>query len=263
MLYQEGSALKKVEWCGYSFLNTDIKKLSLQFRVGSVLGTGAFHFVNVYSIVCADKDSRLGSILKSEELISDGVPISRIIKVVSGQHIHVRGPDFMLYVLRNCDKNIRHYFLGSTQLNMDLLLSRLKLVNPELQIAGAHVPDYFENPETEVQKWFEDIKNSNADIIWVGLGTPKQDFAISLLSKMIPANFIGVGAAFDFLAGTKPVAPEWIQKIGMEWFFRLIDEPSRLWRRYLIGNLYFLSKFTLPSIKLFLLMLLRMQNHDK
>ena len=242
-------SMKRVGWCGYWFLETNTRGLVAKFEPQNVLRSGAFHFINVYSIVCADKDSRLKEILRSEELISDGTPISAILKLISGRSVHVRGPEFMLQMIMHCDRKMRHYFLGSTQSNLDLLIAQLKETIPDVQIAGSFAPEKFEHPETEVDKWVGDIKNSKADLVWVGLGTPKQDFAVSLLAKLVPTNFIGVGAAFDFIAGSKTQAPKWVQTLAMEWLFRLAQEPARLWRRYLLGNLYFILKFSLPSAK--------------
>ena len=84
------------------------------------------------------------------------------------------------------------------------------------------------------------LKESKAQVVWVGLGTPKQDFVVHEISKQMPITAIAVGAAFDYLAGTLAETPKVIQKIGFEWLYRLIKEPRRLWRRYLLGNIKFI-----------------------
>ena len=93
----------------------------------------------------------------------------------------------------------------------------------------------------KIKKIIDRINNSAADIIWVGLGSPKQDFWMQLHRPLLNAPVIvGAGAAFDFCSGVKPQAPRWMQGCGLEWFFRLCCEPGRLWKRYLIGNSLFL-----------------------
>jgi N-acetylglucosaminyldiphosphoundecaprenol N-acetyl-beta-D-mannosaminyltransferase len=222
------------------------------FAPDQIVGTGAFHFTNVYTIVCASKDPKLANILRSEELISDGTPISLILRGFSKENLHIRGYDFMLKSLRDGNPRLRHYFLGSTEENLVSLSKNLKATLPNLNVVGMYAPPQFNNVDMEYQKWIEDIEKSHADMVWVGLGTPKQDFAVSLLAQHVNSNFIGVGAAFDFLSNSKSQAPSWIRGIGLEWAYRLIQEPTRLWRRYLFGNLYFLLRYFLPSSRLVL-----------
>jgi len=229
-----------------------VTDLLLKFAPDKVVGTGAFHFTNVYTIVCASKDSKLANILRREELISDGTPISLVLRFLSKENLHVRGYDFMLKTLSDGDPRLRHYFLGSTEENLVSLSKNLNELLPNLNVVGMYAPPIFVNIDTDYKNWIIDIKESCADIVWVGLGTPKQDFAVSLLAQQISSNFIGVGAAFDFLSNSKSQAPFWMRKIGLEWAYRLLQEPTRLWRRYLLGNLYFIWKYLFPSIGLIL-----------
>jgi len=106
---------------------------------------------------------------------------------------------------------------------------------------GSYAPPFHPKVWPEDKKIVDRINNSAADIVWVGLGSPKQDFWMQLHRPLLYAPVIvGAGAAFDFCSGTKPQAPRWMQGCGLEWFFRLCCEPGRLWKRYLIGNSLFL-----------------------
>ncbi len=111
---------------------------------------------------------------------------------------------------------------------------------PGVQIVGSEAPPFgdFDGPTLDAAtKRFVD---SGADVVWVGLGTPKQDLVTAAFAERSDLTFVAIGAAFDFLAGTKPSAPRVMQDHGWEWLFRLYSEPRRLWRRYLVGNTIFI-----------------------
>jgi N-acetylglucosaminyldiphosphoundecaprenol N-acetyl-beta-D-mannosaminyltransferase len=111
---------------------------------------------------------------------------------------------------------------------------------PNAQIVGAESPPFRTLTEQEIAEQEARLVESTAQVVWVGLGTPKQDWESARLAEEIPAVFLAVGAAFDFIAGEKRQAPLWMQRNGLEWLFRLAVEPRRLWRRYLFGNARFL-----------------------
>jgi N-acetylglucosaminyldiphosphoundecaprenol N-acetyl-beta-D-mannosaminyltransferase len=94
----------------------------------------------------------------------------------------------------------------------------------------------------DVEVFSQAVQSSTANLVWVGLGTPKQDFIASRLTRLTEVNTVCVGAAFDFYAGTQKQAPLFLRQIGMEWFFRLVTEPRRLWKRYLVGNMIFIRE---------------------
>jgi N-acetylglucosaminyldiphosphoundecaprenol N-acetyl-beta-D-mannosaminyltransferase len=243
-------ATKKFKWFEYSFLVTNEHELIKSFKHKVIIGTGSIHFTNVYTLYCADKEASLKKILSSEELISDGVPITFFLRNISKKPFkQIRGPSFMKEALLNCDADVRHFLLGSTEENLGILQRNFTNVRPELQIVGTLAPVNFDSTGEEVLKWIKTISDSSPDVVWVGLGTPKQDYAISVLSNQIKSNFVGVGAAFDFLAGTKNEAPEWVRKFAMEWLFRFFQEPKRLWRRYLKGNTHFIAHYALPTLR--------------
>ena len=113
------------------------------------------------------------------------------------------------------------------------MVARLKGQFPNLEVVGVHSPPFRDLTEDEDRSISEQINIANPDIVWVGISTPKQEkWMSSHLERLSAPVLIGVGAAFDFLSGNKPQAPRWIQRSGLEWIFRLLSEPGRLWRRY-------------------------------
>ncbi len=197
----------------------------------------------VSTIVDCQEDKRYKEVVNGAGMITpDGMPL---VWVATWQGIkgikRTYGPDLMLAFCQMSEKKgYKHYFYGGSLEACRLLETRLKERFPRINIVGKISPPFRHLTSEEDLKMVEEINRSNPDVLWVGLGSPKQDYWMcehrSLLNVPV---MIGVGAAFDFLAGTKPQAPKWMQSIGLEWFFRLCCEPKRLWRRYLIGN----SKF--------------------
>jgi N-acetylglucosaminyldiphosphoundecaprenol N-acetyl-beta-D-mannosaminyltransferase len=173
----------------------------------------------------------------------DGMPVVWLGK---GQRFDVDrtyGPDLMELL---CDvgqtNGQRHFFFGGTDESLEKLLAALRRRFPKLNIAGAYAPPFKQINQLEEQSVLDQINQANADILWVGLGSPKQDFWMrNHRDRLKVPVMIGAGAAFDFLAGTKRQAPRWIQRSGFEWLFRLGTEPRRLWRRYLVGNSKFIA----------------------
>ena len=136
---------------------------------------------------------------------------------------------------------MRHFFYGGTADTLDKLKAKLLKAYPRMIIVGEYAPPFKSEVWQESQEVIDQINNSAADVLWVGLGSPKQDFWMSLHRPLLNTPVIvGAGAAFDFCSGVKPQAPRWMQGCGLEWFFRLCCEPGRLWRRYLIGNSLFI-----------------------
>ena len=125
---------------------------------------------------------------------------------------------------------------------MQRLLAEVRRLSPRARVVGAIVPPFRAHTPEEEEETVRAIDATGADVVWVGLGCPKQELWISRMRPRLDAPvLVGVGAAFDFLAGTKPQAPRWLQGLGLEWSFRLLTEPRRLWRRYLVSNTVFLA----------------------
>lgn len=178
----------------------------------------------------------------------DGVPLVWLGKAKGYKEIQrTYGPDLLLALCRfGQDRGYRHYFYGSTSETNARLEVKLRQRFPGINIVGRCSPPFRELTKEEDEAIIAGINEAGADILWVGLGSPKQDFWMAKhQSRLKVSVMIGVGAAFDFLSGAKRQAPRWMRQAGLEWFFRLCCEPRRLARRYLIGNskfVYFLIR---------------------
>ena len=134
-------------------------------------------------------------------------------------------------------KGWRHYFYGGGNGVAELLVAALQKRYPDLQVAGVNTPPFRPITAYESEQAVEALDRSEADIVWVGLSTPKQERFIAAHAPLTKrAQFVGVGAAFDMNAGLVSRAPEWMQRSGLEWSFRLYKEPRRLWKRYARNN---------------------------
>lgn len=215
-------------------------------RIGDRPGR-AVHFANAYTVALAEHDDAYAAALADADLVfTDGVPLrwvgARAYPEAAADWERVYGPDVMRGAFeRSQGGSPRHYLLGGSPATLAALRARLRDVYPKAEIAGAESPPYRTATGTELAARDARIRDSGADLVWVGLGTPQQDFEVRRLAGALPVTALGVGAAFDFLAGTKPQAPRWMQRNGVEWAFRLATEPRRLGRRYVWGNVVFLG----------------------
>ena len=214
------------------------------------------HLVNAYTAALADKNPDFESVLSEPAInFSDGKPIA-LVSRLAGHHpplSQVRGPDLFENVMKfGRIDGVKHFLLGSTPDVLELLEASLKSRYEGLNIVGKESPPFRPMSEEEFSAQDRRIEASGAEIVWVGLGTPKQDLEVKRLADGMPVVAIAVGAAFDFSAGTLAVAPKWVQRMGLEWLHRLIKEPRRLWKRYLFGNSRFIvsiirTKFRRPQ----------------
>jgi N-acetylglucosaminyldiphosphoundecaprenol N-acetyl-beta-D-mannosaminyltransferase len=175
----------------------------------------------------------------------DGMPVVWLAKAKGYSNVErTYGPDLMRVICLR--PGLRHYFFGGSNETIRLLEESLKKEVPNINIVGMHSPPFRIEATIEDNSVLNSINQTKPDILWVGLGSPKQDFWMSLNRPFLDVPvMIGVGAAFDFIAGVKPQAPTWMRRMGFEWLFRLCCEPRRLWKRYLIGNslfIYYLIK---------------------
>jgi len=164
----------------------------------------------------------------------------------------VYGPDLMHDFLKVSEsKGYSHFFYGSTEDTLNKLQSKLKEKIPNLKIAGCYSPPFKDMTDEDKDEIIKKINRALPDVLWVGLGCPKQQLWMhEHKDKLNVPAMVGVGAAFDFLAETKVQAPAGMRDHGFEWLFRLLVEPKRLWRRYLIGNTLFLVHFLREFIRL-------------
>ncbi|CCQ13637.1 putative N-acetylglucosaminyldiphosphoundecaprenol N-acetyl-beta-D-mannosaminyltransferase [Rhodococcus sp. AW25M09] len=203
-------------------------------------------FANAYSVAEATRDRSYKNLLRSSGInFPDGTPVSwymrRALKVGrTGRHVTcrpVRGPSFFEMLLdKGRRHDLRHFLLGASEETLALLTASIQDKYPGAVIVGSYSPPFGPLDETFYERSVEAISPCSPNFVWVALGAPKQDFASAELSRRLQVSTAGVGAAFDFLAGTASEAPEWIRNSGLEWVFRLATEPRRLWKRYLFGN---------------------------
>lgn len=186
--------------------------------------------MDAFSLICPDGMPVLWSVnrgLSPEEKLID----------------RVYGPTLMLKTIAASEghKDLKHFFLGGSISTLEKLQNRFSKENPEAQIVGVHSPPFREWSDEDLEEMLNVIKQSGANLIWVGLGCPKQETWIANhLEKLSPGCYFGIGAAFAFHAGEIDQAPPMMQKMGLEWFYRLLREPKRLWKRYFVFNSLFI-----------------------
>lgn len=198
------------------------------------------HYVCVTSahgVIEAQEDPELRRILNQSGMSTpDGMSIVWLLKLMGHRQVsRVYGPDLMEAVCEHSvEKGYRHFMFGGAEGVADKLAAALQNRFPGLQIAGTYCPPFYIPSPEEDQMMVDMINNSGADIVWIGISTPKQErWMASHLGQLEAPVMVGVGAAFDFLSGVKRQAPRWIQRSGLEWLFRLANEPRRLFPRYI------------------------------
>jgi len=209
---------------------------------------------NAFDVVLSQKDSKIRDAVNNSSLsVPDGISLVLAARAY-GYDLKKRvyGPDLLFEFLKNTqDKGYSHFFYGTTKETLKRLADSLKGQFPKLKVSGTHPSFFREFTAEEKQRVAETINNSSTDILWVGIGCPRQElWMYDFKDKLKVPVMVGVGAAFDFLSGTKPQAPRWIRDNGFEWLFRLIIEPRRLWKRYFIGNSIFMWLFLKEFVKI-------------
>jgi N-acetylglucosaminyldiphosphoundecaprenol N-acetyl-beta-D-mannosaminyltransferase len=201
----------------------------------------AVHLCNAFTLTLAARDATYADSLRRSSLnLIDGTPVAWYYRLLTGSPAQgpVRGPSFMRRVL--AESGLRHVLFGGSPEVLDRLRKMIVDEYPRATIVGAVAPSFGPLREEDFVDLREALASSPADVVWVGLGTPKQDYIVDRAANELGAVAVGVGAAFDFLSGTKREAPAFLHRTGFEWLHRLATEPRRLWRRYLFGNAQFL-----------------------
>lgn len=250
-------------------LGVGISTLTLDSAVESVVSAvqanrqGYVTVTGVHGVSECQTDDELRRI-HNESLLStpDGVPLTwmgRLQGVSADQMSRVYGPDLMLRVLeRGQSEGLRHYFFGGRDGVAEQLRDKLLERFPKAEIVGTYTPPFRPLNETEEHELLTELNELRPNCFWVGLSTPKQERIMAdLLARFgenatdaplrlpSPLVMFGVGAAFDFHAGLIPQAPSWMQRSGLEWLFRMMKEPRRLWKRYCKNNPLFLMRAAL------------------
>jgi N-acetylglucosaminyldiphosphoundecaprenol N-acetyl-beta-D-mannosaminyltransferase len=210
-------------------------------------GSGGYSCLcGVHGIVTAQhSDAMMDSLREAWMNFPDGAPVAWLMRRFgAGRARRIAGPDLMPLVIEaGQNAGIRHFLFGSTPEVLERLERRLLERYPRAIIAGKISPPFRQLSDDENARIADEIVRSGADVVWVGLGMPKQDEWLHRSAHLFaPAVGLGVGAAFDFLAGTKPRAPKWLQDAGLEWLHRLLREPRRLAKRYAATNTEFVAR---------------------
>lgn len=198
---------------------------------------------NAHSVITTGQDFEFGQVVAQADMATpDGAPVAWMMRKLGFKdQQRINGPDLMWkYFSQAAQRNESIYLYGSAPETLAILQVQMAKVYPSLVVAGAHSPPFRVLTPEEDAADVARINASRAGTVWVSLGCPKQELWMAAHRGRINAVMIGVGAAFDYHAGTIQRAPLWMQNAGLEWFYRLVTEPRRLWRRYLVTNTLFI-----------------------
>lgn len=228
------------------FLNSNIDNLTMDETLNKIdniikKGIPAQHVVvNANKINLMQKDLLLRSIVNSSELINaDGASVLLAGKLLGKPIVErVTGIDLFYELLLKCEINgYKPYFLGATKETIEVLISIIRENYPKIDIAGYRDGYFTENESEDI---VSEISATNAALLFVGFSSPQKEYWINKYLDQMNVPFVmGVGGSFDVLAGKTKRAPDYLQKIGMEWFYRFAQEPRRMFKRYFVGNLLF------------------------
>ena len=230
-------------------LQTNISETNIE-EVSKILITSTNNRVaicNANTLVRSVRNNTIRSTINNFTIKApDGFPVAKALSFLTKQKfLRVDGYKVFLQTIENgLSSGTKHYFFGNNDKTTQLMINKLTEKFPDMKISGYICPEFM-GADDLVNKYKEEIKNVNADIIWISLGFPKQELFIDTLCNEIdtPINFVGIGAVFEWVAGTKKKAPEWIANLGFEWLLRLFQDPKRLYKRYLIDNTLFILYF--------------------
>lgn len=215
------------------YLNRNVKELSGDYICVS----------NVHTTVTAYEDQEYCSMQNGGIMaIPDGGPLSSVGQKRGFKSMkRTSGPSLMGEVFKSSVSNgYRHFFYGSTDETLEKLYSVLTETYPGIQIAGMYSPPFCPMTEEEDKAIAEKINETKPDFVWVGLGAPKQEKWMAAHQGKVNGLMVGVGAGFDYHAGNIKRAPEWMQKMNLEWLYRLLQDPKRLFKRYFVTNTKFI-----------------------
>ena len=235
-----------------SVLGVGISVLNLKTTLAAIADAvqgrrkGYLCVTGVHGVMEAQEDAAFKTILNNACLCTpDGMPMVWAGKLAGHREMsRVYGPDLFLEVCAWSEESgCTHFFYGGADGVADLLAQKLRAKFPKLAVVGTFTPPFRPLTTEEVAKLQDQVAAAKPDILWVGLSTPKQEkFMAEFLPKLDVTLMAGVGAAFDFLSGRVRQAPRWMQRSGLEWFYRLCSEPRRLAKRYFRNNPLFVLK---------------------
>ena len=202
---------------------------------------------NANTLVRSVKDLSIRNLINDFTIKTpDGFPVAKALTFLTKEKFQrVDGYKVFLQTISDgLDINRRHYFFGNNEETTQQMIEKLKETFPNIKISGYICPEQMSAEELAI-KYKEDFQSINADIVWVSLGFPKQEQFIEKIFDEVDgnANFVGIGGVFDWVAGTRKKAPEWLANMGLEWLLRLVQDPKRLYKRYLVDNTLFVLYF--------------------
>ena len=206
---------------------------------------------NVHTTVMSYEDECYRDIQNSGFMaLPDGKPLSVVSKKRGfSKAERITGPDLMEEIFKiSEERGYKHYFYGSTKETLNRLDKKLKEKYPKMKIVGMYSPPFRKLTEEENKEIEENLNKINPDFIWVGLGAPKQEIWMSEHKNKVNGLMIGVGAGFDYHAENISRAPKWMQRMSLEWLYRLCQDPKRLFKRYFKTNLKFIKLLSLNKI---------------
>lgn len=199
---------------------------------------------NAHSVVTAGQDPAFGTVVAQADMATpDGAPVAWLMRKLGfASQQRINGPDLMWkYCAEAAERDESIYLYGGAPETLTILQAKLAVAFPKLRVAGTYSPPFRPLTAAEDAAVVVRINASGAGTVWVSLGCPKQEFWMAAHRGRINAVMVGVGAAFDYHAGTIQRAPLWMQNAGLEWLHRLVSEPRRLWKRYLVTNTMFIA----------------------
>lgn len=243
-----------------NILGINVSAVNMETAIAEVerwIAEGEKHyalFCPVSTIMQGRQDPALRKVANRAGLVNpDGMPLVFLNRLLGQKQTdRVYGPDFiMAFSELSVEKGYKHFYYGGAEGVPEELAEKMRAKFPGLQIVGTYSPPFRALTPEEDAEIVRMINDADPDIIWVGLGSPKQDhWMANHRDQLNAAGLMGVGAAFDFHTGRKPQAPYWMQRSGLEWTFRLATEPRRLWKRYLVNNPLFILSVMAQMLKL-------------
>lgn len=254
-----GLDVETIPVCGLPVAVLDYDQAVHRILAWAAAGDRAYavEAANTHVAAMARSDADFGAAMARFDLVCpDGMPlvwaVNHCLPAERRLGDRVYGPTLMLRTIEASqgDSGIRHFFLGGTESTLAKLEARFVQDCPGAVLAGSYSPPFGDWPEDEIERICERIAAVRGNVIWVGLGCPKQEKWIGRNKDRLPPGvYLGIGAAFAFHAGEVRQAPAVVQRLGMEWAYRLAMEPRRLWKRYLVNNTRFIKYWLADAVK--------------
>ena len=230
----------KSDFLGIEFVNS-VPSLESILRHEKGLNARVLHFVAVSSIVAEKSNLNLLTIFNRNWAICDSRILELSARLIGIRFQRYRGIDFLRDSFSEKKKAAHHFFLGSSEENLQNLFTKLNELSECSNVFSYITQEYKPSDSAQILNWAHHIRESGCDVLWVALGSPKQDYVAELLKVFVNVPIVCIGGAVDILSGNKKEAPLFFRNLGFEWLFRFALEPRRLFRRYWVGNFRFVA----------------------